>query len=57
MVSEAQKKANEKYRKENVRQISLRFYPSEHDIYEFIKGKDNASGYIKELVRQDMERQ
>lgn len=55
MVSEAQKRANEKYRRENVKQISLRFYPSEQDVYDFIKSKSNVSGYIKDLVRQDMD--
>ena len=54
MVSEAQKRANEKYRKENVKQISVRFYPGEQDLFEHVKAQENIAGYIKQLVRQDM---
>ena len=54
MVTEAQKRANEKYRKENVKQIAIRFYPSEHDIYEFVKSQENVSGFIKQLIREAM---
>ena len=55
MVSDAQKRANEKYRKENVKQIAVRFYPGEHDIYEYLKSKNNVSGYVKQLIRNNME--
>ncbi len=55
MVSDAQKRANEKYRKENVKQVAVRFYPSEQDVYEYLRTKDNVSGYIKQLIRNDME--
>lgn len=54
MVSDAQKRANEKYRRENVKQISVRFYPNEQDIYEHVKAQENVAGYIKELIRQDL---
>lgn len=55
MVSEARKRANEKYRKANVKQITVRFYPAEYDIYEFIKGEGKGSPYVKQLIRQAME--
>lgn len=54
-VSEAQKRANEKYRKENVNQTTVRFYPSEQAIWEYLKTKENKAGYIKELIKADME--
>ena len=54
-VSDAQKRANEKYRKENVKQLSVRFYPGEHDLYDFLKSQDNVAGFIKKLVREAMD--
>lgn len=56
-VSESQKKANEKYRKEKVKQVAVRFYPGDQELYELLKAKDNVAGYIKDLIRADMERQ
>lgn len=55
MATNAQNKATAKYRAENVRQIVVRFYPSEADILEYIEGMENKAGYIKELIRADME--
>ena len=54
-VSEAQKRANEKYRKANVKQAVVRFYPTEAELYEWLQAQDNKSGYIKELIRRDMQ--
>ena len=54
-VSEAQKRANEKYRKESVKQATVRFYPSEVDIWEHLQAQENKSGYLKNLIRRDME--
>ena len=54
-VSEAQKRASAKYRKANVKQAIARFYPSEADLWEFLQTKENKSGYIKDLIRRDME--
>lgn len=55
-ASEAQKRANAKYRKNNVRQVVTRFYPADADLYEFVKAQPDMSGYIKSLIRADMER-
>lgn len=53
-VSEAQKRENEKYRKENVKQVAVRFYPSEIKLWEYLQKQANKSGYIKELICKDM---
>ena len=53
---EATKKARAKYQKEKTKQIGLRFCPTEMDVYDFIQSHDNVNGYIKRLVREDMER-
>ena len=56
MPSEAQKRATAKYQKEKMKQIAVRFSPNEMDVYDYIKPQQNIAGYIKRLVREDMER-
>lgn len=53
-ITEAQKRASEKYRKAKVKQISTRFYPAESDIWEWLSVQTNKQGYIKQLIRADM---
>ena len=55
-ISEAQKRASAKYAREKVRAISLKFYPSEYDLADHLATVDNKQGYIKQLIREDMER-
>ena len=54
-LTEAQRRAQEAYRKKAVKQVAVRFYPAESDLWEWISGKENKAGYIKELIRADME--
>ncbi len=54
-LSEARRRANARYTKENVKQVGVKFYPAETDIYEWVKAQDNTQGYIKQLIREDME--
>ena len=56
MVSEAQKKASAKYQKEKVKQVTIKFSPTDSDVYDYINSKTSKAGYIKELIRKDMER-
>lgn len=53
MPSEAQKKANKKYR-EKSRRIMLEFYASETELYDFVASHDKKQTYIKDLIRKDM---
>lgn len=55
MATEAQKKAKKKYREKGNR-ISLDFYPTEADLWEHIQSQPNKQGYIKNLIRADMEK-
>jgi hypothetical protein len=61
MVSEAQKRArdkfNKKYQAERTKTVNLRFGPPEMDIYDYLSTLENKSGYIKDLIRTDMEKQ
>lgn len=52
-VSEAQKRANKKYRNEKMKQLVVRFSPHEMELYDWLKRQDNISGYLKGLVKMD----
>lgn len=55
--SEAKIRANAKYNKENTRNVALHLnVTTDKDILDFLSRKDNKTGYIKELIRADMEK-
>ena len=55
-VSEAQLRAQAKYDKTHTKGIYLKLnLETDKDIIEHLGGKDNVQGYIKELIRRDME--
>ncbi|MFR5807503.1 MAG: hypothetical protein ACLUE3_02055 [Collinsella sp.] len=41
-----------------MKQLVIRFYPNEYDesIYKWLKEQDNTTEYIKNLIREDMNR-
>ncbi len=47
-------RAVEKYRKDKVRQVIVRFYPSESELLGHLEKQDSMAGYIKELIREDI---
>lgn len=56
MVTESQKKYNADYKKENMVQMQFRLNKiTDPDIISFLKTIENRQGYIKELIRRDME--
>ena len=58
MASEAKLKANEKYLKANTKIVSLRLnYNTDKDIIKKLDEVDSKMGYIKELIRKDMQTQ
>lgn len=54
--SDAQRKANLKYKRENTKTISVTFFPKDMELYEYAKSKPNKAEYIRELIRADMEK-
>ena len=54
-LSDARKRANAKYAKSHVKQVGLKFYPAEEDVYAWLKSQENVQGYVKSLIRADME--
>lgn len=54
-TSDAQKRASRKYDKENMVQRVVRFSPRERDLLEQLDSQPNKAGYIKSLIKADME--
>jgi hypothetical protein len=55
-ASKAQLEANKRYRKNNVKNITVAFYPADVDILAYLDSKGGRSSYIKKLIREDMEK-
>lgn len=55
MVTEAKKRANERYDLRNTKQIKLKLnVKTDGDIIERLDSVENKQGYIKGLIREDM---
>ena len=52
---ESQKRADNEYRKRNVRSFNLKVYPDDADLLEWFEEQPNKAQYLKELIRRDME--
>lgn len=55
--TEAQRRANYKYKKENCSSLSIRLFPADADIKEWLAGVDEKAKYIKRLIREDMKKE
>jgi hypothetical protein len=55
-TSEAQKRATARYRKNNTTTVSVCFMPGDADVLAWLKSQPNQAGYVKALIREDMER-
>lgn len=55
--TDAQIRASAKYNKENVKMIVLHLnITTDKDILDYLAKKDNKTGYVKDLIRADMEK-
>ncbi len=52
MVTEAQARATNAYRKRSVKQIVVRFYPKDAELYDFIRER-GGSAYLKGLADRE----
>ena len=52
--TEAQRRANLKYKSAKVRQVNLKFFPKDQDAYEHLKKQPKMAEYLIRLIRQDM---
>lgn len=56
MATEAQIRANNKFNKANTKMVSLRLnYNTDADIIKKLNEVQSKMGYIKELIRKDMQ--
>lgn len=55
MATEAQKRADANYKKRNVTQVGVAFYPADAELLEWLRAQPNKAGYIKGLIKKDME--
>lgn len=55
MKTEAQKKAEMKYHREKVKQVSGDLLPKNADLYEWLSTQPSKAGTIKRLLRDEME--
>lgn len=55
MTSDAQKRADIKYKKQHTKQFCVRFFDSESELWERLQSQGNKQGYIKRLIREDIE--
>lgn len=58
MAEDKQKRyeRNQRYKDAKTKQVGIRFFPADMDLYDYLQTKDNKMGYIKDLIRADMER-
>ena len=54
-TSESQRRAVQNYKKK-VKRITVDFAPTETEVWEHIQAQPNKQGYIKSLIRADMEK-
>ena len=52
-LSAAQKAAKKKYR-QKVKRFTVDFYPTEEEIYSHLNQQENKQGFIKRLIKQDI---
>jgi hypothetical protein len=55
--SEAQKRADRKYKKEKAVRTYIEFYPTEAGLVEHLNKQDKKQTYIKNLIREDMKKE
>lgn len=56
MKTDAQKRAEMKYRREKVKQVVVTFSPADADLYEWLGTQPSKAGTIKRLLREEMRR-
>lgn len=57
MTSEAQKRADAKYKKEKTKQALIRFFPKDRQLWDHLQAQPKKAEYIKRLIAEDMKRE
>ncbi len=56
-TTDAQYRASQKYKKENIKRITVEFSPKDAELWEHIQKQPKKQTYIKDLIRADMKKQ
>lgn len=54
--TDAQRRANLKYKKDKMKFLNLSFSPNDSDLWEYLETKSNKAGFVKNLIREAMEK-
>lgn len=54
-MTEAQRKAKKAY-KAKIKRLFIELYPTDADILEHLQQQESTAGYIKQLIRKDMQK-
>lgn len=55
--TDAQRAAENKYKKAKQKKIQCNFFPPDYDLYEFARNREESmSSHLKRLIREDKER-
>lgn len=54
-LTDAQRRAKAKYKTEKVKKILVEFYASDTDLWEKVQEQENKQGYIKALIKRDIQ--
>ncbi len=55
MTSEAQKRADLRYKKRHTKQFCIRFFEGDSEVWEHLQKQQNKQGYIKHLIWEDIQ--
>lgn len=54
-MTEAQKRAKKAY-KAKIKRLFIELYPTDADILEHLQKQESTAGYIKQLIREDIQK-
>ena len=55
--TDAQRAAENRYKKAKQKKIQCNFFPPDYDLYEFARSREESmSAYLKRLIREDRDR-
>lgn len=54
-MTEAQKKATKRYRKQSTHSFSMTFFPKDEALWQWLQNQKSKAEYVRELIRRDMD--
>lgn len=56
MATEAQKKATNAYRAANVKNVTVKFFPADREVYDWMRENGYSGAWVRELIRREYEK-